>query len=240
MTEFAFDRRDLLSVGAVLGAGAALAGSAGPVLAQGIPPLASAVYAPQPVPLPFDATSIPGLSEKLLTSHHDNNYVGAVKRIAAIGGQLGTLDPAAAPGFVLNGLKREELIATNSMVLHELYFGNLGAAAAPSVKLAAMMTRDFGSMARWQAEFSAMGKALGGGSGWVVLQFHHRDKRLVNQWANDHTMVLAGATPLFVLDMFEHAYAMDYGSRAVAYVDTVMAAINWTAVNGRFAWAINE
>jgi len=235
MTEFALDRRDLLSVGAVLGAGAALIGAAGPALAEGVPPLASAVYAPQPMPLPFDPKTIPGLSEKLLTSHHDNNYVGAVKRIAAIGGQLAGIDPAAAPNFVLNGLKREELIATNSMMLHELYFGNLGAAAAPSTKLAAMIERDFGSMGHWQAEYSAIGKALGGGSGWVVLQYQHRDKRLVNQWANDHTMALAGATPLLVLDMFEHAYAMDYGSKAAAYVDAVMAAINWTAVNSRFA-----
>ena len=240
MTEFAIDRRDLLSVGAVLGAGVALAGSAGPALAQGGAAPAVTAYAPQLVPLPFDAKTIPDLSEKLLTSHHDNNYVGAVKRIAAIGGQLAALDPATAPGFLMNGLKREELIATNSMMLHELYFGNLGAAGAASTKLAAMIERDFGSMARWQAEFSAMGKALGGGSGWVVLQYNHRDKRLVNQWANDHTMVMAGATPLMVLDMFEHAYAMDYGSKAAAYVDAVMAAINWTAVNGRFAWAINE
>ena len=240
MTDFAIDRRDLLSVGAVLGAGAALAGSAGPALAQGTTAPAVAAYAPQPVPLPFDPKTIPGLSEKLLTSHHDNNYVGAVKRIAAIGGQLAGLDIATVPGFLLNGLKREELIATNSMVLHELYFANLGAAGAPSTKLAAMIARDFGSMARWQAEFSGMGKALGGGSGWVVLQYQHRDKRLVNQWANDHTMSLAGATPLLVLDMFEHAYAMDYGSKAASYVDAVMAAVNWTEVSGRFAWATNE
>ena len=240
MTEFALDRRDLLSVGAVLGAGAALVASAGPALAEGVAIPARAVYAPQPVPLPFDPKTIPGLSEKLLTSHHDNNYVGAVKRIAAIGGQLAGLDPATAPNFLLNGLKREELIATNSMILHELYFGNLGALGGASVKLAAMIERDFGSMARWQAEFSAIGKALGGGSGWVVLQYNHRDKRLVNQWANDHTMSLAAATPLLVLDMFEHAYAMDYGSKAAAYVDAVMAAINWNAVSGRFAWAIAE
>ena len=236
MTEFAIDRRDLLS----LGAGAALAASAGPALAQGGAAPARPVYAPQPVPLPFDPKTIPGLSEKLLTSHHDNNYTGAVKRIAAIGGQLAALDPATAPVFLLSALKREELIATNSMILHELYFGNLGAVGGPSVKLGAMIERDFGSMARWQAEFTAMGKALGGGSGWVLLQYQHRDKRLVNQWANDHTMALAGATPLMVLDMFEHAYAMDYGSKAAAYVDAVMAAINWNEVSGRFAWAINE
>ena len=240
MTQLAIDRRELLSAGAALGAGAAMAASAAPAMAQGGAALAISAYAPQPVPLPFDPKTIPGLSEKLLTSHHDNNYVGAVKRIAAIGSQIATLDPATAPSFLLNGLKREELIATNSMILHELYFGNLGAAGAPSVKLGAMIERDFASIARWQAEFSGIAKALGGGSGWVLLQYTHRDKRLVNQWANDHTMALAGATPLLVLDMFEHAYAMDYGAKAAAYVDAVMASINWTAVSGRFAWAINE
>jgi len=60
------------------------------------------------------------------------------------------------------------------------------------------------------------------------------------QWANDHTMVLAGATPLLVLDMYEHAYAMDYGSKAAAYVDAFMAIINWNTVSARFAWAIAE
>ena len=206
-------------------------------MAQGGVAPARAAYAPQPVPLPYPAGSIPGLSEKLLTSHHGNNYVGAVKRIAAIGGQLAALDPATAPGFMLNGLKREELIATNSMVLHELYFANLGASGSASAPLAAMIERDFGSMARWQAEFSGMGKALGGGSGWVVLQYSHRDNRLVNQWAYDHTMSLAGGTPILVLDMFEHAYAMDYGSKAAAYVDAVMAALNWAAASARFAKA---
>jgi Fe-Mn family superoxide dismutase len=237
MTEFAIDRRELLSAGAVLGAGVALGASAA---AQATAAPVRAVYAPQPLPLPFDPKAIPGLSEKLLTSHHDNNYAGAVKRIAAIGTQLAALDPATAPTFLLSGLKREELIATNSMILHELYFANLGAVGGPSVKLAAMIERDFGSMARWQTEFSAIGKALGGGSGWVVLQYNHRDKRLVNQWANDHTMSLAAATPLLVLDMYEHAYAMDYGAKAAAYVDAVMTAINWNEVSGRFAWAINE
>ncbi len=240
MTEFAIDRRNLLSAGAVLGAGAALAASAGPALAEGAAVPARLTYAPQPVPLPFDPKAIPGLSEKLLTSHHDNNYTGAVKRISAISSQLASLDPATAPGFLLSGLKREELIATNSMILHELYFANLGAVGVASVGLAAMIEHDFGSQARWQAEFSGMGKALGGGSGWVVLQYSHRDKRLVNQWANDHTMALAGATPILVLDMFEHAYAMDYGSKAVAYVDAVMAALNWNAASARFAWATAE
>jgi superoxide dismutase, Fe-Mn family len=234
MTEYAMDRRDVLAGGAVLGA---LAASAAPALAQGAAAPVRAVYAPQPVPLPYPAGSIPGFSEKLLTSHHDNNYVGAVKRIATISAQLAALDPTTAPGFLLNGLKREELIATNSMILHELYFANLGAAGSASRELGAMIERDFGSMARWQAEFSGMSKALGGGSGWVTLHYDHHGKRLVNQWANDHTMSLARGTPILVLDMFEHAYAIDYGAKAAAYVDAVMAALNWNVVNLRFAKA---
>jgi Fe-Mn family superoxide dismutase len=236
MHELPVDRRGLLAGGMLLAAGSAVAA---PAMAQSGAP-ARRVYAPEPVPLPFDPKAMPGLSEKLLTSHHANNYTSAVKRIAAINGQLAALDPATAPGFQFNGLKREELIATNSMMLHELYFANLGSSGAASVGLAAMIERDFGSMARWQAEFSGTGKALGGGSGWAVLQYQHRDKRLAIQWANDHTMSLVGGTPLLVLDMFEHAYAMDYGSKAAAYVDAFMQIINWNAVSARFAWATNE
>ncbi len=84
------------------------------------------------------------------------------------------------------------------------------------------------------AQFSATGKALGGGSGWVVLVYSHRDARLMIQWAADHTMSLANATPIMVLDMYEHAYAMDYGAKAASYVDAYMQAINWSAAGRRF------
>jgi Fe-Mn family superoxide dismutase len=239
MPDASIDRRRLLGAGATMAAGAGLAMTSPPALAQvaATAPTRPA-YSPQPMPLPFAPGSIPGLSEKLLNSHHANNYVGAVKRIAAISGQIASLDPGTAPGFMLNGLKREELIATNSMILHELYFGNLGPAGTASPGLRAMLERDFGGVAQWQAQFGAMGKALGGGSGWVILQYDHRDRRLVNQWANDHTMALAGATPIIVLDMYEHAYAMDYGAKATAYVDAVMAALNWTVASTRFAGAV--
>src|SRR5687767_8393060 len=79
----------------------------------------------EPKPLPFDPKAVPGLSERLLTSHHKNNYGGAVRRLGQITQAFATLDPATAPGFQLNGLKREELSAWNSMILHELYFSGL-------------------------------------------------------------------------------------------------------------------
>lgn len=236
MSDFSIDRREMLSAGAVLAAGGVLFSPAMGA-AQGTSAPAHASYAPQPLPLPFDPKTITGLSERMLVSHHDNNYVGAVKRLASITAQVAALDPATAPGFQFNGLKREELIAWNSMVIHEIYFSQFGAPNRPGKALAAAIERDFGSDARWRAEFSAMGKALGGGSGWVLLTYSHRDKRLVNQWAADHTHVLAGGTTILALDMYEHAYAMDYGAKAAAYVDAFMAAVNWTAADGRFAKA---
>ncbi|HKR93056.1 Fe-Mn family superoxide dismutase [Novosphingobium sp.] len=226
------DRRDLLAAGAALTVSLATVGSQA-AQAQ-TPKAAGPSFAPQPQPLPFDPKGIAGLSEKLLVSHHDNNYVGAVKRLEAISAQLSALDPATAPGFQLNGLKREELMAWNSMILHELYFSGLGAPNRPDHALAAAIELDFGSDSGWRGEFAGMGKALAGGSGWVVLSWSHRDRRLMNQWAADHTMALANATPILVLDMYEHAYAIDYGAKAAAYVDAFMGTVNWTAANSRF------
>jgi Fe-Mn family superoxide dismutase len=177
-------------------------------------------------PLPCDPSKLTGLSEKLIVSHYENNYGGTVKRLNAICDQLAGLDPASAPVFVINGLKREQLIAMNSMILHELYFDGLGAGGQGGA-LADAIKRDFGGFERWRSEFVAMGRALGGGSGWVLLTYSHRDGQLVNQWAADHTHAVAGATPILALDMYEHSYHMDYGARAAAYVDAFMGNINW-------------
>ena len=225
------DRRALLTA-------AGLAAAAIPAAAQAAaaspPPTAPL---PAPKPLPFDPMAVPGLSERLLTSHHDNNYVGAVKRLGVIRGELGKLDFAAAPGFQINGLKREELIAWNSMILHELYFAGLAPAAPPAKALAQALERDFGSHERWASEFAGMGKALGGGSGWVLLTWCRHENRLVNTWASDHTQTLAGGAPILALDMYEHAYAMDYGAKAAGYVDAFMKAMTWSEANRRFAAA---
>ena len=190
--------------------------------------------------LPFDPAALHGLSEKLLRSHHQHNYGGAVKRLNAIHAQLGSLSPAATPGFMLNGLKREELIAANSMLLHELYFDSLGGDGRklePAWDLA--LKANFGSVERWRDEFVAMGKALGGGSGWVLLAFQPRDGTLVNQWAADHTHALAGGVPLLALDMYEHAYHIDFGASAGSYVDAFMDNIHWAAVYQRYQHAVH-
>lgn len=191
-------------------------------------------------PLPIDPAALRGLSEKLLVSHHQNNYGGAVKRLNAIRGQLAATLPSTLPGFQLNGLKREELIATNSMVLHELYFGSLGGdgrTMEPPMTLA--LAANFGSVERWREEFVAMGKALGGGAGWVLLTFQPRDGALVNQWAADHAHALAGGIPILALDMYEHSYHMDFGAAAGSYVDAFMDNIDWAPVYERYQLAVH-
>jgi superoxide dismutase, Fe-Mn family len=180
--------------------------------------------------LACDPARIKCMSERLILSHYENNYGGAVNRLNAITAQLAELDFGKTPGFVINGLKREELIASNSMILHELFFASLGDESAPDGALREALGRDFGSVDRWRAEFSAMGKAQGGGSGWVLLTWSPHDGKLINQWAMDHTTTLAGGCPILALDMYEHAYHIDYGAKAAAYVDAFMAAINWPNV----------
>ena len=186
-------------------------------------------------PLPCDPARIKGMSERLILSHYENNYGGAVNRLNAITTHLAGLDFATAPVFVINGLKRDELIAANSMILHELFFASLGEASVPKGELREVLIRDFGGLDRWRTEFSEMGKAQGGGSGWVLLTWSPRDCKLVNQWAMDHTTTLAGGRPILALDMYEHAYHMDYGAKAAAYVDAFMEAINWSNVGSAYA-----
>jgi Fe-Mn family superoxide dismutase len=174
-----------------------------------------------------------GLSLKLIESHYENNYGGALRRLNAITEQLEALDLANTAGHVLNGLKREELVALNSTLLHELYFASLGGDGQPTKGMSQLLANDFGSLERWRAEFRAMGYALGGGSGWVVLTYVPRDARLIHQYASEHSQSVASGVPILALDMYEHAYHMDFGANAKAYVDTFMRNIDWPALESR-------
>jgi Fe-Mn family superoxide dismutase len=182
--------------------------------------------------------TLSGLSLKLIESHYENNYGGALRRLNAITDQLASLDFANTPGHVVNGLKREELVALNSVLLHELYFASMGGDGRVTSPMAEALARDFGSVQRWRAEFSAMGYALGGGSGWVLLSWLPREGRLINQYASEHSQAIAGAIPVVALDMYEHAYHIDFGANAKAYVDTFLRNVDWKAVAGRFEDAV--
>jgi Fe-Mn family superoxide dismutase len=178
--------------------------------------------------------TLSGLSLPLLESHYENNYGGALRRLNAITAQLESLDYANAPGYVINGLKREELVALNSTLLHELYFASLGGEGRPTKAMSEALARDFGTVQAWRTQFSAMGYALGGGSGWVLLCWMPRDGRLINQYAAEHSQAVAGGIPILALDMYEHAYHMDFGANAKAYVDAFLRNVDWKAVEGRY------
>ncbi len=175
-----------------------------------------------------------GLLLKLIESHYENNYGGALRRLNAITERLAALDIAATPPHVLDSLKREELIALNSTLLHELYFASLGGDGMPAGTAAEALARDFGSVDRWRSEFVAMANGLAGGSGWVLLAYVPRDRRLVNHCASDHGQAVAGGIPVLALDMYEHAYHIDFGANAAAYVDAFMRNVDWSAVQGRY------
>jgi Fe-Mn family superoxide dismutase len=183
-------------------------------------------------PLPFDPAKLQGLSEKLLVSHHQNNYGGAVRRLNQIQQQIGSL-PKDAPPFQMGSLKREEIVATNSMILHEFYFGNLGGDGKAAGTVANLINAHYGSLANWERDFRLTGMSLGGGSGWVILNYSYRDNVVHNYWAADHTDSLAWGVPLLVMDMYEHAYAMDYGANAAGYIDAFFKNLQWDEVNRR-------
>jgi Fe-Mn family superoxide dismutase len=188
-------------------------------------------------PLPFDPGRLNGLSERLLRSHHENNYAGALRRLGQIEAQIAALPPDA-PGFQIKGLKMEELIATNSVILHEDYFGNLGGNGKASGALQQAIVRDFGGFDKWEREFRAISNALGGGSGWAILSMNFRDGQLRNYIAFDHTDNIAFGRHILVNDMFEHAYHMDFGSAAARYVDAFMLNVHWEECERRYEEAL--
>lgn len=228
-------RREMLETAAWIGAGATLAsGIGGRAMAESAATPAPPAYRGEHAirPLPFDPTKLKGLSEKLLVSHHENNYGGAVKRLNLIQQQLGSLPADAAP-YQVGSLKREELIAANSMLLHELYFANLGGDGRPDGTAAALLKTHYGSLEAWEHEFRQTALSLGGGSGWVIVAYDAPSASLHNWWAWDHAHQVAAGVPVLVFDLYEHAYHMDYGAATKAYIDAFLANVQWDEVNRR-------
>ncbi|MGH9870087.1 MAG: superoxide dismutase [Candidatus Polarisedimenticolia bacterium] len=183
-------------------------------------------------PLPFVAKNLRGLSERLIVSHHDNNYAGAVKNLNKVEEELSRVT-ADTPGFIVGGLKERELTFTNSMILHELYFGNLGGDGRAVGSILKDLASANGSFARWEEMFRATGMSLSGGSGWTILDFNLHTGDLRTYWSGNHSQALASGCPLLVMDMYEHAYQMDYGAAAAKYVDAFFENIQWDEVNRR-------
>jgi len=189
-----------------------------------------------PKPLPFDPRSLHGISERLIVSHWENNYSGAVKALNAIRGRLAAASADAnTPPYLYNGLKREQLLRTGSVVYHEYYFGNLGGSGTAGAKLRSLIARSFGSYDAWEAEFRKIGNGLAGGSGWAVLAWNPTLRLLENYWLADHGHGSTASVPILVMDMYEHAYQMDYGAAAAKYIDAFFSSVQWEVVEARLA-----
>ena len=197
-------------------------------------------------PLPFKPPRLIGLSESLLASHYENDYGGAVRRYNAIEAKLVGLDWHTAADFDINGLQREALIAANSIALHEVYFDGLGGADGlgspavdPTGPLAAAIVQDFGSLDAWQQQFVALARALTNG-GWVVLSWSPYRQRLLNHSSSDPDQMPAqsASVPVLALDMAEHAYQLDFGADACAYIDAYLQNLHWDRPAERFAIAL--
>jgi len=177
----------------------------------------------------------PGFSEQLLKNHFTlyQGYVNNTNKLVEIlkamlkGGKVNTPEYAE--------LKRRFGWEWNGMRLHEYYFDNLvngGKPLDPNSELAKKIAEDFGSYAEWEKEFKAMGAMRG--IGWVVLYLDPISNKLFNSWINEHDVGhLAGCKPLLVMDMFEHAYMIDYGLKRAGYIEAFFKNIDWDVVSLR-------
>lgn len=188
----------------------------------------------QPKPLRFDSSALNGLSQRLIDSHWSNNYGGAVRALNETKRRLAdALADRDLPAYIYNDLKREHLMRTGSVVLHELYFDNLGGNGRADAAAQRVLASAFGEFGRWEAEFRRIANGLGGGSGWVILGYNSQFGTLENYWMADHMHNPAATVPLLVMDMYEHSYHMDFGSAAGQYVDAFFNNVDWEQVLAR-------
>jgi len=179
-------------------------------------------------------TGMAGFSDTLLTNHFTlyQGYVTNTNKVMdALAGMLKD-DQTATPQYA--ELKRRLGWEFNGMRLHELYFENLGGNSMldKSGKLAAKLTGEFGSLEAWEKDFRATGSMRG--IGWAILYQDNLSGRLFNQWINEHDGGHpAGCFPILVMDVFEHAFMLDYGLKRAAYIDAFFKNINWASVEGR-------
>jgi superoxide dismutase, Fe-Mn family len=173
---------------------------------------------------------IEGLSDALLTNHF-TLYQGYVKNTNALLEKFKTLE-IGSPEYAET--HRRFGWEWNGMRLHELYFGNMvkGGVKLSERSLKQKIDATWGSIESWQKDFVGIGAMRG--IGWVILCHDKKDGKLFNVWINEHdTGHLAGLTPLLVMDVFEHAFMIDYGVKRADYINAFMNSIDWHAVEER-------
>lgn len=217
-------------------AGITVAGTSAAAQSAPLPAAPSAFSGVHKVkPLRFDPAKLAGLSERLIQSHWENNYQGSVRALNLIQGRLAAaMADKDFPPVAYGGLKREELHRTGSVVLHELYFDALGGNGTADGSIRQALGDAYGSFAAWEAEFRRTAMSLAGGSGWCILAWNGHTGSLHNYWCWDHTNGPATGVPLIALDMYEHAFHMDYGAAAAKYIDAFMRNLDWEVIDARY------
>lgn len=234
MIDSQLDRRTVLIGTAALTATAAIASQADAAPnTKPAAPFAPVLQGNHKVePLSFDPTKLNGLSERMLRSHHENNYAGAVKNLNRAEQELAAITKDTPP-FLVAALRERELTFRGSKLLHEQYFGNLGGDGRRAGAIDQALSQAYGSSARWEEHFRLTGQGLGGGSGWVVLGYELDTGALRTLSLANHAQSLGLLVPLLVMDMYEHAYQMDFGAAAAKYIDAFFANVSWESVERR-------
>lgn|SRR3989338_255684 len=182
---------------------------------------------------PLKYKELPGLSEKQLSEHHDKLYAGYVNKTNEIRKKLETADRGTANGTYsdFRELKVEETFALNGVKLHENYFDNMGGNGTLDGTIADWIAADFGSFENWKADFEACGKSA---RGWVVLAFDLDSGKLFNVLCDLHNIGGVWNTiPLLVMDVYEHAYFIDYATARPKYIEAFFKTIDYAEVNAR-------
>lgn len=177
-----------------------------------------------------------GFSNQLLTNHFTlyNGYVANTNKLME---EFAELEKQGKTGTLqFAELKRRFGWEFDGMRLHELYFGNMakgGSAPDKGSKVITKISQDFGSFENWEKLFKSTGAMRG--IGWAILYYDAVGNQLLNTWINEHdTGHLAGATPIMIMDVFEHAFMIDYGLKRADYIEAFFKAIDWSVVQKRF------
>lgn len=188
----------------------------------------------EPKPLPFKGP-LQGISDKTIQIHHDKLYAGYVKKLDEIGEKLSSLShggdvtSANQTYSELRALKDGETFAANGVYLHEWYFDVLGGDGKPNGALVDALAEKHGSIENFLAYFSACGMAA---RGWVVLAWDTHAEKLKIYTGDAHNQGgVWGCIPTIVLDVYEHAYFIDYGSDRKAYIEDFWKNLNWARAN---------
>lgn len=184
----------------------------------------------------YELNGLVGISDNQISQHRDILYAGYVNKLNEIEDRLKVVDRSKANQVFseFRALKADETFALNGVVLHELYFENLTPQSEkkPSGRLADLITRDFESFEKWQEDFKACGMAA---RGWVIFGFCLYDAKLHNYCLDTHNYNMPSCVaPVLIMDVYEHAYTIDYGVKRPPYIDAFMKNIAWSVAQRRF------